>query len=135
MFYFNKCLFSNYFGRWTTFLHLFFSLAPHHELGSCFGRYSNRYYKGTRFHVKKSSFNQCWWKIYQLLNLDMLFNLNFNFFSLLFNLSFLFKVTNYNVCKCKRWKNVFKGLIFSNLPIMATRCKVSKKMCSTFLSF
>ncbi len=108
-FCFRKYLFSNYFGKWTALLHLFFSLTPHHELGLCFGRYNNRYVRGIRFHVKESSFKQCWWKLYQLLNFDRLFNFNFSLCSwvqLLFNLYFLLKITNCNECKCRRW-NVF----------------------------
>jgi hypothetical protein len=45
---FNMCSFLGHFGKLTTFLHLFLSLALCHELGSHLGRYNNRYVKGIR---------------------------------------------------------------------------------------
>jgi hypothetical protein len=62
-FCFNRCSLLGYFSKWTTFLHLFLSLAPHHVLGSGLGRY-NKYVKRISFYVKESSFNRFWWKFY-----------------------------------------------------------------------
>jgi len=62
-FCFNKCLLMGHFGKWTTLLHLFFSLMPHHALGSCLGGY-NMYAKRIKSNSKEPSFNQLCQKIY-----------------------------------------------------------------------
>ncbi len=101
-FCFNRCSLPSYFGKWTTFLHLFLSLAPHHVLGLGLGKYNNKYVKRISFYVKKSSFNWLWWEFYWLLNFNR--SLNFLFFlcSSSFNLFIFLKIINNDKCKCKR---------------------------------
>ncbi len=97
-FCFNMCLLPGHFGRWTSLLHLFLSLVPHHKLGPCLGRSNNKYVEGIMFYVIESSFNRCWPKIHWL------FKFLCYFCSLFFILFFLLIIINYNKCGCRRWK-------------------------------
>ncbi len=48
------CSFLGYLGRWTTFINLFFSPAPHHVLGPRLSRYCNKYVRKINFYVQKN---------------------------------------------------------------------------------
>ncbi len=52
LFPFSKCLLSNHFGKWTTFFHCLFFVAPHHALRLHLGGYSNKYVRWISFKSK-----------------------------------------------------------------------------------
>lgn len=132
------CSFSGHFGGWTTFFHMFISLASHCALGLCIGRWINWYVKGISFHIKEFSFKWFWPKIYYLLYFNMLFNFSFYFCSLLFNMFFLLIIINYNDFSARGEKCLWKphNVSSSLSPIVLARCKTSKNLflCVSFLS-